>query len=63
MSATCLDAILAMATPFDDNFDSETLRQDIRVPHYQQSCPPSPTDPPGGQTMSNAIALRPRAAG
>jgi len=31
MSATCLDAILATATPFDDNFDGETLRQDIRV--------------------------------
>ena len=31
MSATCLDAILAMATPFDDNFDSETQGDDIRV--------------------------------
>ena len=33
------------------------------LPHYQQSCPPCSTDPPGGQTMSDAIALRPRAAG
>lgn len=31
MSTTCLDAILATATPFDDLFDSEALRQDIRV--------------------------------
>ena len=33
------------------------------IPHYQQSCPSCSTDPPGGQTMSDAIALRPRAAG
>ena len=31
MSATCLDAILATATPFDDLFDSEALRQDILI--------------------------------
>jgi hypothetical protein len=31
MSATCIDDILATATPFDDNFDGETLRQGIRV--------------------------------
>lgn len=31
MSAICIDDILATATPFDDNFDGETLRQDIRV--------------------------------
>ena len=31
MSTTCLDNILATASPFDDLFDSEALRQDIRV--------------------------------
>jgi hypothetical protein len=31
MSATCLDAILATATPFDDNFDGEILWQDNRL--------------------------------
>jgi hypothetical protein len=33
------------------------------LPHYQQCCPPCLTDPPGGPTMTDAIALRPRAAG
>ena len=32
-------------------------------PHYQQSCPPCLTDSPGGPPMTDAIALRPRAAG
>jgi hypothetical protein len=32
-------------------------------PHYQQSCPPCLTDPPGGPPMTDAIALRPGAAG
>jgi hypothetical protein len=31
MSTTCLDHILATATPFDDVFDSEALRHDVRV--------------------------------
>ena len=31
MTATCLDDILATASPFDDLFDSEALRQDIRI--------------------------------
>lgn len=31
MTATCLDDILATASPFDDLFDSEALRQYIRV--------------------------------
>jgi hypothetical protein len=31
MNAIRIDDILATATPFDDNFDGETLRQDIRV--------------------------------
>jgi hypothetical protein len=34
-----------------------------RVPHYQQSCPLCLTDSPGGPPMTDAIALRPRAAG
>jgi len=29
--STYLDDLLATATPFDDVFDSETLRRDIRV--------------------------------
>jgi hypothetical protein len=32
-------------------------------PHYQQSCPLCLTDSPGGPPMTDAIALRPRAAG
>lgn len=31
MRATCLDHILATATPFDDVFDSEVLRHNVRV--------------------------------
>jgi hypothetical protein len=38
-------------------------RQPARAPHYQESCPPRQTDPPGGPIMTDAIALRPRAAG
>jgi hypothetical protein len=39
------------------------LEGQYQGPHYQESCPPSQTDPPGGPTMTDAIALRPRAAG
>ncbi len=36
----------------------------VRVaPHYQQSCPPRLTEPPGGPTMTDAISLRSGAAG
>jgi hypothetical protein len=36
---------------------------EVGNPHYQQSCPPCLTDSPGGPPMTDAIALRPRAAG
>jgi hypothetical protein len=42
---------------------SEQVTGNEGLPHYQQSCPPCRTDPPGGPTMTDAIALRPRAAG
>jgi transposase len=35
----------------------------LYAPHYQQSCPPCLIDPPGGPPMTDAIALRPGAAG
>jgi hypothetical protein len=34
-----------------------------RCHHYPKSCPPCLSDLPGGPTMIDAIALRPRAAG
>jgi len=47
----------------EEGITGDGLLEFINHPHYQQSCPPCSTDPPGGQTMSDAIALRPRAAG
>ena len=43
--------------------DNSQVHRRGRAPHYQQCCPPCLTDPPGGLTMTDAIALRPRAAG
>ena len=37
--------------------DSTFLYLFERVPHYQQSCPPCLTDPSGGPTMNDEIAL------
>jgi hypothetical protein len=42
---------------------SKRLYEHPRTPHYQQSCPLCLTDSPGGPPMTDAIALRPRAAG
>ena len=43
--------------------DPQALSEREMRPHYQQSCPPCLTDSPGGPPMTDAIALRPRAAG
>ena len=54
---TCISEMLRRLASTD-------LRVEILVsPHYQQSCPPCLIDPPGGPPMTDAIALRPGAAG
>jgi hypothetical protein len=53
-----LDVSLSCAWCFADEASEAAW-----APHYQQSCPLCLTDSPGGPPMTDAIALRPRAAG
>ena len=59
---TYLDQFVpALTTEGDETSDAVveavTTKPVAEVPHYQQSCPPCLTDPSGGPTMNDEIAL------